>query len=59
MDFLLLTVKYSLLLVAVFFQILSGNQGSEFRLIYDDLPVYYVPAIHKERLFILANLFTK
>jgi hypothetical protein len=45
--------------VAVFFENLKVNHGLEFRLIYDDLPVFFVPSAHKEKLFILSNLFTK
>jgi hypothetical protein len=35
------------------------NEGEQFHLYYDDLPVYYVPAAYKDKLYLMANLFTK
>ena len=30
-------------LVASFFEVLDHNEGDDFKLVYDDLPIYYVP----------------
>ena len=47
-------------LVAEFFAILEGNENHDkFQLYYDDLPIYYIPSKHKDRLYLMANLFTK
>ena len=47
-------------LVAEFFSVLEGNEmHNQFSLHYDDLPIYYIPAKHKDRLYLMANLFTK
>jgi len=46
-------------LVASFFEVLDYNEGDHFKLVYDDLPIYYVPEALKERLYLMANLFTK
>ena len=47
-------------LVAEFFSVLEGNEKhDEFKIHYDDLPIYYIPAKHKDRLYLMANLFTK
>ena len=46
-------------LVADFFQVLSTNEGPDFHLFFDDLPIYYVPAQYKDKLYLMANLFTK
>ncbi|TRY81053.1 hypothetical protein TCAL_09447 [Tigriopus californicus] len=46
-------------LVADFFQVLESNEGANFRLFYDDLPIYYVPSKFKDKLYLMANLFTK
>ena len=47
-------------LVAEFFSILEGNEKhNHFQLHYDDLPIYYIPSHHKDRLYLMANLFTK
>ena len=46
-------------LAAMFFSILDSNEGESFQLIYDDLPIYYVPESVKQRAYIFANLFTK
>lgn len=46
-------------LVASYFSVLDENEGETFRLVYDDLPIYYVPEAFKDRLYLLANLFTK
>ena len=47
-------------LVAEFFSVLVGNEKhDEFKIHYDDLPIYYIPAKHKDRLYLMANLFTK
>ncbi len=45
--------------VADFFRVLESNEGPEFRLYYDDLPIYYVPAEFKDKLYLMANLFTR
>ncbi len=45
--------------VALFFKQLQNNEGEQFNLYYDDLPVYYVPAAYKDKLYLMANLFTK
>ncbi len=45
--------------MADFIRILSANQGKEFRLYFDDLPIYYVPSKFKDKLYLLANLFTR
>jgi len=45
--------------VATFFKTLQSNEGDQFQLFYDDLPVYYVPASFKDKLYLMANLFTK
>ncbi len=45
--------------VADFFRVLESNEGPRFHLFYDDLPIYYVPARHKDRMYLMANLFTK
>ena len=45
--------------VADFFQVLGRNEGPNFRLFFDDLPIYYVPAKYKDKLYLMANLFTK
>ena len=47
------------ILVALFFKILQSNEGEQFNLYHDDLPVYYVPAAYKDKLYLMANLFTK
>ena len=46
-------------LVASFFTVLDSNEGDNFQLVYDDLPIYYVPERLKERLYLMSNLFTK
>ena len=47
-------------LVAEFFSVLEGNEKhNHFQLHYDDLPIYYIPSHHKDRLYLMANLFTK
>ena len=46
-------------LVASFFSILDSNEGENFQLVYDDLPIYYVPEALKDRIYLMANLFTK
>ena len=46
-------------LVASFFAVLDENEGDNFQLVYDDLPIYYVPEKLKDRLYLMANLFTK
>ena len=47
-------------LVAEFFSVLEGNERhNQFQLHYDDLPIYYIPSQHKDRLYLMANLFTK
>ena len=46
-------------LVASFFAVLDSNEGDNFQLVYDDLPIYYVPESLKDRLYLMANLFTK
>ena len=47
-------------LVAEFFSVLEGNEKQHnFQLHYDDLPIYYIPSKHKDRLYLMANLFTK
>ena len=47
-------------LVADFFSVLEGNeQHNHFNLYFDDLPIYYIPSRHKDRLYLMANLFTK
>eukprot|EP00095_Tigriopus_kingsejongensis_P011851 maker-scaffold493_size155937-snap-gene-0.22 protein:Tk11851 transcript:maker-scaffold493_size155937-snap-gene-0.22-mRNA-1 annotation:"hypothetical protein DAPPUDRAFT_95105" len=46
-------------LVADFFNTLESNEGSTFSLFYDDLPIYYVPSKYKDKLYLMANLFTK
>ena len=47
-------------LVAEFFSVLEGNEKhNHFQLHYDDLPIYYIPSQHKDRLYLMANLFTK
>ncbi len=47
--------------MADFFRVLesNGENSSTFHLFYDDLPIYYVPAEHKDKLYLMANLFTK
>lgn len=45
--------------VAGFFAVLDSNEGDSFQLVYDDLPIYYVPETLKDRLYLMANLFTK
>ena len=40
-------------------QTLQSNEGPTFHLFYDDLPIYYVPASQKDKLYLMANLFTK
>ena len=45
--------------VAKFFSTLDSNEGDSFQLIYDDLPIYYVPESLKQRAFLFANIFTK
>ena len=47
------------LVVAKFFSTLDSNEGDSFQLIYDDLPIYYVPESLKQRAFLFANIFTK
>ena len=42
-----------------FFQILEVNEGPNFHLFFDDLPIYYVPSKYKDKLYLMANLFTK
>jgi hypothetical protein len=47
-------------LVASFFSVLNSNEGDDsFHLVYDDLPIYYVPESLKDKLYLMANLFTK
>ncbi len=46
-------------LVASFFAILNDNEGEDFKLIFDDLPIYYVPEALKDKLYLMANLFAK
>ena len=46
-------------LVADFFQVLETNEGPNFHLFFDDLPIYYVPAQFKDKLYLMANLLTK
>ena len=47
-------------IVAHFFNTLEMNEADgQFKLYFDDLPIYYVPASHKDRLYLMANLFTK
>jgi len=47
-------------IVAHFFNTLEMNEADgQFRLYFDDLPIYYVPASHKDKLYLLANLLTK
>lgn len=50
---------FCLLTVAHFFDVLDKNAGDDFSLFHDDLPIYYVPAEMKDRLYLMANLFTK
>lgn len=45
--------------VAIFFKTLQSNEGDQFQLFHDNLPVYYVPASFKDKLYLMANLFTK
>lgn len=45
--------------VASFFAVLDSNEGDSFQLVYDDIPIYYVPEALKERLYLMANLLTK
>ena len=47
------------LLVADFFVTLDWSEGEDFHLFYDDLPIYYVPSAYKDKLYLMANLFTK
>merc|ERR1711936_1110074 len=46
-------------LVASFFTVLDSNEGDNFQLVYDDLPIYYVPEKLKDRLYLMTNLLTK
>merc|ERR1719474_395351 len=47
-------------IVASFFNTLEMNEADgTFKLYFDDLPIYYVPASHKDKLYLMANLFTK
>jgi len=47
-------------IVAHFFNTLEMNESDgQFKLYFDDLPIYYVPASHKDKLYLMANLFTK
>ena len=46
-------------LVASFFTVLDSNEGDNFQLVYDDLPIYYVPEQLKDRLYLMTNLLTK
>ena len=46
-------------LVADFFLTLEWSEGDDFHLFYDDLPIYYVPSEFKDKLYLMANLFTK
>ena len=46
--------------VAHFFNTLEMNEADgQFKLYFDDLPIYYVPASHKDKLSLMANLLTK
>ena len=47
------------LVISKFFSTLDSNEGDSFQLIYDDLPIYYVPESLKQRAFLFANIFTK
>jgi len=47
-------------IVAHFFNTLEMNEADgQFKLYFDDLPIYYVPASHKDKLYLMANLLTK
>ena len=45
--------------MADFFVTLDWSEGEDFHLFYDDLPIYYVPSAYKDKLYLMANLFTK
>lgn len=45
--------------MADFFRVLEMNEAPRFHLFYDDLPIYYVSSEHKDKIYLMANLFTK
>ena len=38
---------------------MDWSEGDDFHLFYDDLPIYYVPSAYKDKLYLMANLFTR